>query len=77
MTFLFDRLGVRVPAILVSPWAGSRVVPGVGEAKGRNIRACFHSRYRDESLHSRIQGTHVAGGKCRDFSSTCSGHDDG
>jgi phospholipase C len=35
--FLFDRLGVRVPAILVSPWIGKRtVVPGPEDAaKGR------------------------------------------
>ena len=33
--FKFDRLGVRVPAILVSPWAANHVVPGVGEPNGR------------------------------------------
>ena len=35
--FLFDRLGVRVPAILVSPWVGrATVVPGPEDAvKGR------------------------------------------
>jgi phospholipase C len=34
--FLFDRLGVRVPAVLVSPWIGrGTVVPGVGEPGGR------------------------------------------
>jgi phospholipase C len=34
--FAFDRLGVRVPAILVSPWiAKGTVVPGPGEANGR------------------------------------------
>ncbi|ODS56011.1 MAG: hypothetical protein ABS36_06135 [Acidobacteria bacterium SCN 69-37] len=34
--FLFDRLGVRVPAVLVSPWiAPGTVVPGVGEADAR------------------------------------------
>jgi len=34
--FLFDRLGVRVPAVLVSPWIPkSTVVPGAGAAGGR------------------------------------------
>jgi phospholipase C len=34
--FAFDRLGVRVPAILVSPWiAKGTVVPGPGEVNGR------------------------------------------
>ncbi len=34
--FLFDRLGVRVPAILVSPWIPKHtVVPGSGELNGR------------------------------------------
>jgi phospholipase C len=34
--FLFDRLGVRVPAILVSPWVQKRtVVPGLGAPGGR------------------------------------------
>jgi phospholipase C len=34
--FLFDRLGVRVPAILVSPWvARATVVPGAGAPGGR------------------------------------------
>ena len=34
--FLFDRLGVRVPAILVSPWVPKRtVVPGAGAPGGR------------------------------------------
>ena len=34
--FLFDRLGVRVPAILVSPWIPKgTVVPGVGAAGSR------------------------------------------
>jgi len=36
LTFEFDRLGVRVPAILVSPWIPKgTVVPGPGEANGR------------------------------------------
>jgi phospholipase C len=34
--FMFDRLGVRVPAVLVSPWiAAGTVVPGVGAAGER------------------------------------------
>jgi len=34
--FLFDRLGVRVPAVLVSPWIPSgTVVPGVGQPNAR------------------------------------------
>ena len=34
--FAFDRLGVRVPAILISPWiAKNTVVPGSGEPAGR------------------------------------------
>jgi phospholipase C len=34
--FLFDRLGVRVPAVLVSPWVPKgTVVPGAGVAGGR------------------------------------------
>jgi phospholipase C len=34
--FLFDRLGVRVPAVLISPWVErGTVVPGVGVAGGR------------------------------------------
>ncbi|HEY6329665.1 MAG TPA: alkaline phosphatase family protein, partial [Blastocatellia bacterium] len=37
-TFDFDRLGLRVPAILISPWiAKGTVVPGSGEAAGRNF----------------------------------------
>ncbi len=36
--FRFDRLGVRVPAILVSPWiANGTVVPGVGEPNGGRV----------------------------------------
>jgi phospholipase C len=36
MPFRFDRLGVRVPAVLVSPWiARGTVVPGVGGPGGR------------------------------------------
>jgi phospholipase C len=38
LTFKFDRLGVRVPAILVSPWIPkATVVPGPGEAGGRTF----------------------------------------
>lgn len=38
LTFEFDRLGVRVPAILVSPWIPkSTVVPGPGEPGGRSF----------------------------------------
>lgn len=33
--FKFDRLGVRVPAILVSPWVQHTIVPGVDEPGGR------------------------------------------
>jgi phospholipase C len=34
--FFFDRLGVRVPAILVSPWIPkATVVPGAGAPGGR------------------------------------------
>jgi phospholipase C len=36
LTFEFDRLGVRVPAILISPWIPkATVVPGPGEPNGR------------------------------------------
>lgn len=36
LTFEFDRLGVRVPAVLISPWIPKgTVVPGLGEADGR------------------------------------------
>jgi phospholipase C len=36
LTFEFDRLGVRVPAILVSPWVRKgQVVPGPSEPNGR------------------------------------------
>jgi len=36
LTFEFDRLGIRVPAVLVSPYiARGTVVPGKGEANGR------------------------------------------
>jgi phospholipase C len=36
LTFEFDRLGVRVPAVLVSPWIPkATVVPGPGEPDGR------------------------------------------
>jgi len=36
LTFEFDRLGVRVPAILISPWIPKgTVVPGPGEPDGR------------------------------------------
>jgi phospholipase C len=37
LTFKFDRLGIRVPAVLISPWiAKSTVVPGPEDpAKGR------------------------------------------
>jgi len=38
LTFEFDRLGVRVPAILVSPWVRKgQVVPGPYEANGRTF----------------------------------------
>ena len=38
LTFEFDRLGVRVPAILISPWvAKATVVPGPGEPGGRTF----------------------------------------
>ena len=34
--FLFDRLGIRVPTVLVSPWVEREtVVPGAGAAGGR------------------------------------------
>src|SRR5207237_6529486 len=33
--FLFDRLGVRVPAILISPWAPATVIPGAWQPNGR------------------------------------------
>jgi phospholipase C len=36
LTFKFDRLGIRVPAILISPWIPrGTVVPGAGEANAR------------------------------------------
>jgi phospholipase C len=36
LTFEFDRLGIRVPSILISPWVPkATVVPGPGEAGGR------------------------------------------
>ena len=38
LTFEFDRLGVRVPAILISPWVPkATVVPGPGEPDGRTF----------------------------------------
>jgi phospholipase C len=38
LIFKFDRLGVRVPAILISPWVPkSTVVPGFGEPGGRTF----------------------------------------
>src|SRR3954447_4502457 len=38
LTFEFDRLGVRVPAVLVSPWIPkATVVPGPGDANGRTF----------------------------------------
>ena len=38
LTFEFDRLGVRVPAILISPWIPkATVVPGPSEANGRTF----------------------------------------
>jgi phospholipase C len=37
-SFFFDRLGVRVPAIAISPWIPKgTVVPGPGEPGGRNF----------------------------------------
>jgi phospholipase C len=36
MPFLFDRLGVRVPAVLISPWVPrGAIVPGVGQPNAR------------------------------------------
>jgi phospholipase C len=38
LTFEFDRLGVRVPALLISPWiAKATVIPGPGETGGRTF----------------------------------------
>lgn len=38
VTFEFDRLGVRVPAVLISPWVPKgTVVPGPGETGGRTF----------------------------------------
>jgi len=38
LTFEFDRLGVRVPAVLISPWIPkATVVPGPGEPGGRTF----------------------------------------
>ena len=47
--FKFDRLGVRVPAILVSPWVPKgTVVPGSAAPGGRVFRHCVDSRDSDE-----------------------------
>lgn len=47
--FLFDRLGVRVPAVLVSPWIPrGTVVPGAGEAHARIFEhACIPKTVTD------------------------------
>lgn len=47
--FLFDRLGVRVPAVLVSPWIPrNTVVPGAGEANARIFEhACIPKTVTD------------------------------
>lgn len=47
--FLFDRLGVRVPAVLVSPWvAKGTVVPGVDEPDARIFEhACIPKTVTD------------------------------
>ena len=34
ITFSFDRLGVRVPTVLISPWVGKGVVEHAGQNNG-------------------------------------------
>jgi len=61
--FLFDRLGVRVPAVLISPWvAKGTVVPGVGAAGARlfehasipgTVTAHFLGNYDERSVREK------------------------
>jgi phospholipase C len=61
--FLFDRLGVRVPAVLVSPWIPKgTVVPGAGAAGGRifehasipaTVTKFFIGAYDDRSVREK------------------------
>jgi phospholipase C len=61
--FRFDRLGVRVPAILVSPWVARRtVVPGAGELGGRifehasipaTVTELFIGNYNDRTVREK------------------------
>ncbi|MES1255397.1 MAG: alkaline phosphatase family protein [Acidobacteriota bacterium] len=65
--FLFDRLGVRVPAILVSPWVPkATVVPGAGVAGGRvfehasipaTVTKLFLGDYDDRSVREKHADT--------------------
>jgi len=67
LTFEFDRLGVRVPAVLVSPWIPKGVVvPGSGEANGRifehasipgTITSYFIGDYADRTLREQQAAT--------------------
>jgi phospholipase C len=65
--FLFDRLGVRVPTVLVSPWIPrGTVVPGVGAPGGRvfehasipaTVTECFVGDYDDRSVREKRADT--------------------
>ena len=65
--FLFDRLGVRVPAVLVSPWIPrGTVIPGAGAPGGRifehasipaTVTRLFIGDYDDRSVREKTADT--------------------
>jgi len=56
MPFAFDRLGVRVPSILVSPWIAKGTVGQPGRSgKRARVRARFHSRDHYAALHRQLR----------------------
>jgi phospholipase C len=67
LTFEFDRLGVRVPAVLVSPWVPkATVVPGPGEPNGRafehasiprTVTEFFVGKYPDSTVREQGAAT--------------------
>ncbi len=54
LEFKFDRLGIRVPAILISPYiARNTVVPGPEDPVNGRLRACFNSRDSQQTVPAR------------------------
>ncbi len=62
LTFEFDRLGVRVPAILISPWVPkATVVPGPDEPDGRTFEHASIPNTVTEFFVGRLPGGNRAG----------------